>query len=79
MRSRSSYETVYVDLVMDVVAIGTPCSSDLNGDNQTNVDDILQLLGAYGTNVLRQADVDGDGAVGVNDVKLALIGRLGST
>ena len=68
-------ETVYVDLVMDVVAIGTPCSSDLNGDAQTNVDDILQLLGDYGTSN-PDSDVDGDGTVGVNDV-LALIAAWG--
>lgn len=68
-------ETIYVDMVMDVVAIGTPCSSDLNGDAQTNVDDILQLLGDYGTSN-PDSDVDGDGFVGVNDV-LALIAAWG--
>ncbi|MBG85081.1 MAG: hypothetical protein CMJ40_11130 [Phycisphaerae bacterium] len=68
-------EEVYVDLEITVDVIGTSCATDLNGDNQTNVDDILQLLGAYGTND-SESDVDGDGVVGVNDV-LTLIAAWG--
>ncbi|MAT80413.1 MAG: hypothetical protein CMJ29_12325 [Phycisphaerae bacterium] len=68
-------ETVYVDLVVDVIVIGTPCSTDINGDDQTDVNDILQLLAAYGQED-PDSDVDGDGFVGVNDV-LAMIAGWG--
>ena len=68
-------ETVYVDLVVNVEVITTPCSTDINGDNQTDVNDILQLLAAYGQSG-SDSDVDGDGFVGVNDV-LAMIAGWG--
>ena len=68
-------ETVYVDLVVNVEVITTPCSTDINGDGETNVNDILLLLAAYGTSD-PASDIDGDGVVGVNDV-LELIAGWG--
>ncbi len=56
-----------------------PCPFDLTGDGDVGVDDLLALLGAFGScggGGACPADFDGDGTVGVSDL-LALLGALG--
>ena len=53
-----------------------PCDGDLNGSGGVDVDDMLQLLGVFGSAIEGAEDLDGDGFVTVNDV-LILIGSWG--
>ena len=59
----------------DVDGDGIPdectCPGDATGDGQADVNDVLALLAAYGTND-PNADLDGDGIVNVNDILLLL-------
>ena len=48
------------------------CESDVNGDGVTNVSDLLEIVGAWGSTGSTPADVNGDGIVGVADI-LAVI------
>ena len=52
----------------------TTCDGDCNGDGQVNVDDVLELLGQFGTD--GECDTNGDGTIGVDDL-LAQIGNWG--
>ena len=51
------------------------CAMDLNTDGVVNVNDVLQVINAWGGCVCVE-DVDGDNVVGVNDL-LAVIGEYG--
>ena len=53
--------------------ICTPCATDINGDGVTNVNDVLDLIAAWGSTD-SDADVNGDGTVGVNDILLVIEG-----
>ncbi|MBT5658222.1 MAG: hypothetical protein HOI89_10615 [Phycisphaerae bacterium] len=53
----------------------TPCLGDLDGSGEVDVDDILQVLGAFGSND-PVADTNGDGIVDVNDI-LNVVGAYG--
>ncbi|MDG2423450.1 MAG: hypothetical protein P8M22_05670 [Phycisphaerales bacterium] len=66
-------EKIYVDMEMTVDVPLLPCATDINGDAQTDVNDILLLLAAYGTTD-PDSDIDGDGIVGVNDVLQLIAG-----
>jgi hypothetical protein len=46
-----------------------PCPSDLNDDGVVNVDDLLLVVGGYGT---PDGDVNGDGVGDVNDILLVI-------
>jgi hypothetical protein len=52
-----------------VVAQGGPavCPADLDGDGVVGFDDLVLLLGAWGTDA-PSADLDGDGTVGITDL-----------
>jgi hypothetical protein len=52
------------------------CISDINGDNQTNVADLLAVIGAWGACPGCPADVNNDGQVNVSDL-LIVIGAWG--
>jgi hypothetical protein len=52
------------------------CTSDLNGDGHTNVDDLLNLLAFWGTTGEHFADINGDLIVNVDDL-LLIIGNWG--
>jgi hypothetical protein len=56
----------------------TPCNclGDLNGDSTVGVEDLLEVIGAWGECVGCSADLDGDGHVQVNDL-LILIAAWG--
>ncbi|MCH2140185.1 MAG: hypothetical protein MK100_04030 [Phycisphaerales bacterium] len=57
----------------EITSPSQPCTSDLDGDGYTGVNDLLAVIADWnGTN----ADVDGDGIVGVEDL-LALIAAWG--
>ncbi|MBG83191.1 MAG: hypothetical protein CMJ40_01445 [Phycisphaerae bacterium] len=49
------------------------CPTDLDGDGSTGVNDVLQLIGAWGT---PDGDVNGDGTTNVSDV-LAILDAFG--
>lgn len=53
------------------------CDEDLNDDGMVGVDDVLQLLSAYGSNCAGcSEDIDGSGTVGVDDL-LQLLSAYG--
>jgi hypothetical protein len=60
-------------LVEDANGNGVPdvceCIGDITGDGEVDVDDVLGLIAAWGTD---GGDVDGDGHTGVNDLLLML-------
>lgn len=66
------YMTVMHDVpVNHYLAIQSPALADLNGDGVTNVQDMLELLGRWGTiesALDLKADTDNDGTVGVFDL-----------
>jgi murein tripeptide amidase MpaA len=53
----------------------TPCPGDMDGSGAVDVNDVLQVLGAYGSND-PAGDVNGDGTVDVNDI-LAVVAAFG--
>ena len=55
--------------------ICSDCGSDFNSDGNVDVEDLLQLIAAWG-NAGGAEDLDGDGNVGVNDL-LILIAAWG--
>ena len=63
---------------INVTGDSIPCPADVNNDGHVDVDDLLQLLGAYGGTCAGCAeDIDGDGTVGVDDL-LQLLAVYGS-
>ena len=50
-----------------------PCPSDFDGDGAVNIDDLLFLIGAWGTPT---GDVDGDGGTSIDDL-LTLLDDFG--
>ena len=55
-----------------------PCPEDVNGDGEIDVDDLLEVIGAWGECPGCDADVDGSGDVGVDDV-LAILSVWGES
>lgn len=61
------------------------CFGDFNGDDHVGVEDLMELLGAFGftnrlfepTTIHVRADLDGDGEVHVGDL-LLLLGVYGA-
>ncbi len=51
-----------------------PCPGDIDGDGSVGINDLLDLLAAWGPNPGHPADLDGDGAVGTNDILVLLEG-----
>jgi len=76
--SASVVEAGIDNLQLDVFACDEvlPCEGDINGSGDVNVDDVLLILGAFGSQTSGPEDIDGDGWVTVNDV-LILIGAWG--
>lgn len=58
----------------DVDDGGTSCPADLDGNGQVEVDDLLQMIGSWGTS---QADLNDDGTTDVDDL-LLMLGAFGS-
>ena len=52
-----------------------PCPGDMDGSGDVGVDDVLAVLGAYGSND-PSGDVNGDGTVNVDDI-LAVVAAFG--
>ena len=44
------------------------CDTDINGDDVTDVSDLLEIVGAWGGTGSSPADINGDGVVGVADL-----------
>ena len=70
-----------VEAAVDAVMIAradcddpNPCSGDLDGNGEVNVDDILAVIGSFGSGA--SGDVDGDGDTDVDDL-LAVVGSFG--
>ena len=51
------------------------CDSDLDGDAQVTVNDVLDIVGVWGTS---DHDTDGDGICGVGEI-LQVLAEVGST
>ncbi len=49
-----------------------PCPGDIDGDGSVGINDVLELLAAWGPNPGHPADLDGDGAVEFDDFVLLL-------
>lgn len=60
--------TVTGALIDDVVAVGTPCDADLDGDGNVGFSDLVILLATWGGCPGCPADLDGDGDVGFSDL-----------
>jgi hypothetical protein len=58
---------------------GSSCPEDTDGDGQVDVNDLLQLLSAFGATSPGTEDVTGDGAVDVNDLLQLLSVRTATT
>jgi hypothetical protein len=52
----------------------TACASDINGDNATNVADLLAVIGTWGPCAGCAADINGDGTVNVADLLAVITG-----
>ena len=64
---------------IEIIGDDDDCPSDVDGDNDIDVDDLLSLLGEFGRDCSVQdcsADVDGNGVVDVNDL-LDMLGVFG--
>jgi len=64
-----------VDECPEIVGDCPTCESDLNGDEIVNIDDLLQLIGVFGT-ADESGDLDGNGVVAIDDM-LILISAWG--
>ena len=63
---RGSSSIFYDDMVLE--SIKPPCPSDINGDGNVNVTDLLAVLAAWGPNPGHAADFNNDGFVNVTDL-----------
>ena len=61
----------------DDIPTGSACPGDTNGDNTVDLDDLLSVIGAWGTTD-SPADLDCSGTVDLGDL-LEVIGNWGST
>jgi hypothetical protein len=82
-------ETVWVRVIQDnskgnyddtndlpfVIVAPNACPSDINGDNNVDVSDLLMVIGVWGETG-STADVNGDGVVNVSDL-LMVVGNWG--
>ena len=50
------------------------CSTDLDGNGETDVSDLLEVVGEWGNSGSNPADINGDGIVGVADLLLIIDG-----
>ncbi len=63
----------HLDLGGNTVSDECPsCASDISGDGEVGVDDLLMLIEYFGPCDGCAADVDGDGIVGVDDILLVI-------
>ena len=62
-----------LEITDEVVQCPEPtCAADLNGNYLVDVADLLNVLGAFGCNLVCPQDVTGNGAVGVDDILFIL-------
>jgi len=54
------------DVTINCIPGNEPCDGDCNGDGVVNVDDILEMLGDYGSD--SDCDTNGDGIIDVDDL-----------
>jgi hypothetical protein len=64
---------IAVQGVQFITEVTEPCPADVNCDLLVNVDDLTDLIIAWGTDDPR-ADVDDDGLVGIGDLLVVLLG-----
>ena len=65
-----------IGLYWNNAGLAPACDTDLNGDNTTDVNDLLLIIDAWGPCSSCAADIDGSGEVDVDDL-LVLIGGWG--
>ncbi|UCD76175.1 MAG: hypothetical protein JSV91_04480 [Phycisphaerales bacterium] len=51
---------------------GEPCPADVNDDGKVNIDDLFQILGAWGTCDECPEDINDDGKVNIDDLFIIL-------
>lgn len=75
--SGSFSEPLFVQHVLGGIewAARAACGTDIDSDGTVGFEDLVELLGAYGSDS-RRCDVDGDGKVGFGDL-VALFGKYG--
>jgi hypothetical protein len=56
---------------------GPSCISDVNGDDEVNIDDLLAVINAWGAGGIHPADIDGSGLVDIDDL-LAVVNAWGA-
>ena len=47
---------------------GSPCPADVNGDDAVDIDDLFQVLGAWGSCENCPEDINEDGTVDIDDI-----------
>ncbi len=72
-----SLEEVFIIGQFEVEVIGSDCVGDLDGSGTIGVDDLLAVIGAWGSCPGCPEDLNGDAVVGVDDL-LAVIAGWGS-
>ncbi|UCD73817.1 MAG: hypothetical protein JSV91_08450 [Phycisphaerales bacterium] len=73
------YQTFRNDLIANmqlVVGVPASCPADVNGDGVVNIDDVFDILGAWGPCDDCPEDVNGDGTVNIDDL-FAILGAWG--
>jgi hypothetical protein len=53
--------------------ISNPCPTDTNGDDATDVDDLVRVILDWGTDGGGPADINGDGIIGVLDLVAVIL------
>ncbi|UCD74088.1 MAG: hypothetical protein JSV91_09890 [Phycisphaerales bacterium] len=61
-----------VDMGAYEFQIGDDCPADVNGDDTVNIDDLFQILGAWGPCEDCPEDVNEDGVVNIDDLFIIL-------
>jgi len=72
----SDHRPVVVDLILPLAAVEN-CPADVTGDDAVNADDLLVVLGNFGSpGGPAEGDINGDGLVNADDL-LAILGEFG--
>ena len=72
-RSTTSLDISFDNLVIEADQIDFPCFTDLDGDSEVGIGDLLLVLAQWGPcPPLCIADIDGNGEVGVTDLLIVL-------
>ncbi len=74
--SANLFPSILTENTTLTIELGGGCTADLDGDGDTDFDDLVLLLADYGCTASCSGDVDGDGDTDFNDL-VALLGDYG--